>query len=141
MQWPLQWQLGHKKDRKQKLAGQGLERRHLLLTKRHRELACHPLCMSSFLQGAPCACGYECRRAFPPLYHHSQWHWELEDPFGMCGWCVVESSIDENMLGCDFPILLVGAYCRNSAKAKIWIFPLGHRMYPSTIEISHPLSY
>jgi hypothetical protein len=34
------------------------------------------------------------------------------------------------MLRCEFPILLVEAYCRNSTKAKIKIFPLGQEEYP-----------
>jgi hypothetical protein len=62
--------------------GQGLERRQMLPTQCHRKPAGHPLCTNSFLQGTSCACGHERRRAFPPLYGHSQRHWELEDPLG-----------------------------------------------------------
>jgi hypothetical protein len=38
----------------------------------------------------------------------------------------------DTMLGCDFPMLLVEAYCKNSTKGKTKFFPLGQGKYLAT---------
>ncbi len=43
------------------------------------------------------------------------WNWEVNGHGGGSG----EDTDTNNMLGCDFPILLVEANCRNSIKVKI----------------------
>jgi hypothetical protein len=61
------------------------------------------------------------------------WKWEVNSHGGGSG----GDTDTYNMIGCDFPILLVEAYYRNSTKMKIWIFLLGCGINASAGEI-HP---
>jgi hypothetical protein len=45
---------------------------------------------------------------------------------------IVVNGSDKDMCGCDFPILLVEAYCRISTNGKTKFFPLGRGKFPPT---------